>query len=214
VGFDAARRHATLELAALGVVAVLFGSPFLPAARAAEVSVAAMPCAQGVCGFNVLDAALIAEPCTGASVQAFFLRAGGLAAIRCSDSPDREATAYVFDRRKADGPVYEVEGARLLQQAFLADASASAVPDRFAAVPLCRPTPVAARTKGAAVWLALKVPDTAASGGSCYRVLRATMVKRGAMLTGDDGVALAEAPSGTRERWAPLVSRLLPFMRR
>jgi len=63
--------------------------------------------------------------------------------------------------------------------------------------------------------MVLKVPTAGRPAGACYRLLRAVGSGRGlSVLADDDSAPPAAAAVGTLERWAPLVVRLLPCMRR
>ena len=200
--------------AAAWALAVLLGLGVGPALAAGE-SVARMNCERGVCGFNVIDTALLAEPCAEVSVQVAYREEGGLALVRCGEGPGREALTYVFDRRLPGGQVFEIEGARLVKDAFLAEAAASGVPDRFGTVALCEPPSAAAITsaRGGSIWLLLKAPAVGRPGGACYRLLRAVAARCGVLVLADDGrQAPASAAAGTHQRWQPLVSRLVPLM--
>ena len=217
MGSEASCRRPVVAAWALALLVALPVGLRAGAALAADEPVARPDCDRGVCGFNVVDSALLAEPCADVSVQVAYREAGGLAVIRCGDGPGREPLAYVFDRRAPGGPVFEIEGARFVKGAFLAEAAASGVPDRFSTVPLCEP-PSASATAGASsgsVWLLLKAPAAGRPGGACYRLLRAVAARRGVSVLADDG---SEAPSAaavdTHQRWQSLVSRLVPLMQR
>ena len=203
-------------VAAAWALALLLGLRVGPA-LAADEPVARMDCELGVCGFNVIDIALLAEPCTDVPVQAAYIEAGGLAVVRCGEGPGREPLTYVFDRRLPSGQVFEIEGARFVKVAFLAEAAASGVPDRFGTVPLCEP-PSAAATASASsgsIWLLLKAPAASRPGGACYRLLRAVAARCGVLVLADDGSAApTSAADGTHRRWQSLVSRLVPLMQR
>lgn len=211
MGFDACCSRAVAAACALAVLLGLHLSPAL----AADEPVARMNCERGVCGFNVIDTALLAEPCAGVSVQVAYREAGGLAVVRCGEGPGREALTYVFDRRLPSGQVFEIEGARFVKVAFLAEAAASGVPDRFGTVLLCEPLSVAATTSASSgsIWLLLKAPAVGRPGGACYRLLRAVAARCGVLVLADDGRQVpASAADGTHQRWQSLVSRLVPLM--
>lgn len=205
------RRHRPrkLSFAALALAAAALWAP-LPAGADTD-PVARFDCEQGVCGFNVVNAELVAEPCAGSAVLAAYHATGGAAIVQCSGGSEQsEPTSFVFDRSRR-GPAFEVPGGRFVRPAALADAAVQGVPDRFGPVPLCQPA--AARTAEAAspLQMVLKVP---AADGACYRVLSVLGSGRSLALHLDDGSPPpAPADVRTRRRWAGLVARMLPLMR-
>jgi len=201
-------RPRQLSFAALALAAAALWEP-MPA-TADTTAVARFDCEQGVCGFNVVDAELVVEPCAGGAVLVAYHATGGTAIVQCGggSGPD-EPTSYVFDRSRR-GPTFEVPGGRFVRPAALVEAAALGVPDRFGPVPLCRPGAARAAEAASPLQLLLKTP---AADGSCYRVL--SVLGSGhtlALLADDSSPPLAPADVLTRRRWAALVDRMLPLI--
>jgi hypothetical protein len=180
-----------------------------PATSAAAAPVVPFDCSGEVCGFNVVAASLVTAPCEGRSVLVAYSRTNGTALVQCAD-PGRtqDNLVYLFDRRSTTGPVYELDGARYVTGAFLAQAAAEGIPDRFGSVPLCVAPGAAAAGE---LTLVVKEPNAGSGSPYCYRLYRASQ-QAGMLRVVAEGAAPPAPSTDGRSRWTSLASQLLPHM--
>jgi len=94
----------------------ILGGLWIRPTVAADASVARADCERGVCAFNVVDNALLGEPCADGPLLAVYGEASGATLLQCGSSGTAGPLTYVFDRRAPRSSVFELEGARFMRQ--------------------------------------------------------------------------------------------------
>jgi hypothetical protein len=195
-----APESAALRRHALACTLLLAGA----AASASDV-LSDRQCSAGVCMANV-DATLAIAPCERANLVVAWAQAGGAMAIECwtQDGP-MDQPVFVFDRRFANGPVYDLAGVRAFAPESLPQIANPHRDENDAMLPACQPPKPAAMAPGELL-LTQKVPSDDGRHPYCYRILRVATRATGIAIRADDGHP--PQPGTNAADWAALAAKM------